>query len=253
MEKIFLIAGTEDGRKLAEFLLEKSFDVTASVVSDYGRKLLETCAGIKINDKPLDADELTEILRTGDFKFLVDASHPYAQNISANAIQAANAAQIVYVRYERAAVEFAYDKIFRVESYEAAAVKARELGKNIYLTTGSRSLKIFVDMLKDCNLTVRVLPTAEVLAQCEALGLTPKQIVAIQGRFSTELNAELFKHAGAEVIVTKNSGQLGGTDTKIQAAQILNLPVVVIDRPKIFYPNLAATFDDVIKLLGENS
>ena len=249
MKKIFLIAGTEDGRKLAEFLLEKNFDVTASVVSDYGRKLLETCAGIKINDKPLDADALIKILREGDFKFLVDASHPYAKNISANAIAAAQAAQIVYIRYERAAVDFDYEKIFRVEGYEAAAVKAAELGRNIYLTTGSRNLKIFVDMLKDCNLTARVLPTAEVLAQCEALGLTPKQIVAMQGRFSTELNVELFKHADAEVIVTKNSGQIGGADTKLKAAQILNLPVVMIDRPKIFYPNLAASFEDVLKTI----
>lgn len=251
--KIFLIAGTEDGRKLAEFLSEKSFDVTASVVSDYGRKLLETCAGIKINDKPLDKDELEEILREGDFKFLVDASHPYAQNVSTNAILAAQAAQIVYIRYERAEINFAYEKVFTVENYEAAARKAAELGKNIYLTTGSRNLKIFVDLLKDCNLTVRVLPTAEVLAQCEALGLSPKNIVAMQGRFSTELNVELFKHAGAEVIVTKNSGTIGGADTKIQAAQILNLPVVMIERPKIFYPNLASTFDDIFKFLEENS
>lgn len=250
--KIFLIAGTQDGRKLAEYLSDKKFDVTASVVSDYGRKLLETCAGIKINDKPLDKDELETILREGDFKFLVDASHPYAKNISSNAIEAANAAQIVYIRYERAEIDFAYEKIFRVESYEAAALKAAELGKNIYLTTGSRSLKIFVDRLKDCNLTVRILPTAEVLTQCEALGLSPKQIVAIQGAFSTELNVELFRHASAEVIVTKNSGQIGGTDTKIQAAQILNLPVVMIERPKIFYPKLAATFEDVLKLLEEN-
>ena len=250
--KIFLIAGTQDGRKLAEYLSDKKFDVTASVVSDYGRKLLETCAGIKINDKPLDKDELETILRECDFKFLVDASHPYAKNISSNAIEAARAAQIDYIRYERAEIDFAYEKIFRVESYEAAALKAAELGKNIYLTTGSRSLKIFVDLLKDCNLTVRILPTAEVLTQCEALGLSPKQIVAIQGAFSTELNVELFKHARAEVIVTKNSGQIGGTDTKIQAAQVLNLPVVMIERPKIFYPKLAATFEDVLKLLEEN-
>ena len=160
--KIFLIAGTEDGRKLAEFLSGKSFDVTASVVSDYGRKLLETCAGVKINDKPLDRDELEKILREEKFNFLVDASHPYAKNISANAIAAAQAAKIFYVRYERAEIIFDYEKIFRVESYEAAALKASQLGKNIYLTTGSRSLKIFVDLLKDCNLTARVLPTAEV-------------------------------------------------------------------------------------------
>ena len=251
-KKIFLIAGTQDGRRLAEFLSEKNFDVTASVVSDYGRKLLETCAGVKINDKPLDRDELEKILRTEHFNCLVDASHPYAQNISANAINAAHSAQIVYVRYERAEVAFAYEKIFHVDSYEAAALKARELGKNIYLTTGSRSLKIFVDRLNDCNLTVRILPTAEVLTQCEALGLLPKQIVAMQGPFSTELNVELFKHAGAQVIVTKNSGQIGGADTKLEAAKLLRLPVVMIDRPKIFYPNLAATFDDVLKLLEES-
>lgn len=250
-KKIFLIAGTEDGRKLAEFLSEKNFDVTASVVSDYGKKLLETCAGVKINDKPLDRDELEKILREESFNFLVDASHPYAKNISANAISAADAAQIFYVRYERAETDFDYEKIFRVESYEEAALKATELGKNIYLTTGSRNLKIFVELLKDCNLTVRILPTAEVLSQCEALGLTPKQIVAMQGPFSTELNAELFKHAGAEVIITKNSGKIGGADTKLEAAKILNLPVVMIDRPKIFYPNKAETFDDVLKILEE--
>ena len=248
-KKIFLIAGTEDGRKLAEFLSGKNFDVTASVVSDYGRKLLESCAAVKINDKPLDRDELEKILREENFNFLVDASHPYAKNISANAIAAATAAKIFYVRYERAEIIFDYEKIFCVESYEAAAVKASQLGKNIYLTTGSRNLKIFVDLLKDCNLTARVLPTAEVLSQCENFGLTPKQIVAMQGPFSTELNAELFKHARAEVIVTKNSGQIGGADTKLAAAKILNLPVVMIDRPKIFYPNKAETFDDVLKAI----
>lgn len=246
-KKIFLIAGTEDGRKLAEFLNGRGFDVTASVVSDYGRKLLETCAGVTINAKPLSRDDLERIL--GDFNCLVDASHPYAQNVSTNAIDATSAAQIPYIRYERAEVALAYDKIYPVDSYEAAAHKARELGKNIFLTTGSRNLKTFVDLLKDCNLTVRVLPTAEVLAQCEALGLTPKQIVAMQGAFSTELNVALFKHACAEVIVTKNSGQIGGADTKLASAQILNLPVVMINRPKLAYPNIAATFDDVLKFL----
>ena len=248
-KKIFLIAGTLDGRELAKFLIESGFDVTASVVSDYGRKLLETCAEIKINDKPLDAFELEKILREGDFRFLIDASHPYAKNISANAISAANAAQIFYIRYDRAEIDFDYEKIFHVDSYESAALKAAELGKNIFVTTGSRNLKIFVELLRECNLTVRILPTAEVLAQCESLGLSPKQIIAMQGAFSTALNVELFKHACAEVIVTKNSGQIGGADTKLEAAKILNLPVVMIDRPKIFYPNIAATFDEVLKFL----
>lgn len=242
--KIFVIAGTEDGRKLAKFLADKNFSVTASVVSEYGRKILEQYKNICINDKKLDSAELEKILRTENFNALVDASHPYAENISANAIAACDNAKIFYIRYERAETEITYKKIFHAESYEQAAEISKNLGKNIFLTTGSRNLKKFVDCADGCNITARILPTAEVLAEVEKI-LSPKNIIAMQGKFSTELNIELFKHAQAEVIVTKNSGEIGGADTKILAAEILNLPVVIIDRPKIFYPCIAKSFEEV--------
>ena len=246
--KIFLIAGTEDGRHLAKILLDAGHQVTASVVSDYGRKLLEQYKNLEVSEGKLNAEDLANVLRAGDFEILIDASHPYAENVSANAIAACENSAVNYLRYERAEVPLDYEKIFRVESYEDAAKKSSALGKNIFLTTGSRNLKKFLqsDAVKNCNVTVRILPTAEVLRECENLGLSPKQIIALQGKFSVELNVELFKHAQAEVIVTKNSGTVGGADTKIAAAKILNLPVVVIDRPKIFYPNLAKTFEEVI-------
>lgn len=250
--KIFLMAGTEDGRKLAEFLAENGFEVTASVVSEYGKKLLAQYENISVNDKKLDETELAEFLKVGKFNALVDASHPYAENASKNAVAACDDINIPYVRFERATGKFEPSvKVLHVATYEDAAVKAAELGKNIFLTTGSKTLKIFVDNLKGCNITARVLPTAEVLAECEKLGLTPKQIIAVQGPFTTEMNIEQFKHAQAEVIVTKDSGKIGGADTKIAAAQILNLPVVMIDRPKISYPNVAATFEEV-KLFLDN-
>ena len=247
--KIFLLAGTEDGRKLAEFLSSHGHNVTASVTTDYGRKILSGYKKINVNDKKLNAFELAEILR--EFDLLVDASHPYAVNASENAVDACKRAEIPYIRFERDEVEVSGENIFKVESYEEAAVKASELGKNIFITTGSRNLKKFIDApaLKNCNLTVRILPTAEVLKECENLGLTPNQIVAIQGPFSVNLNVELFKHCRAEVIITKNSGKVGGADTKFDAAKILNLPVVVIERPKIFYPNIAYNFYDVLNFV----
>ena len=245
---IFVIAGTEDGRELAGFLLNNGFEVTASVVSSYGKALLERYEGIKINDKKLDENELVELLLTGDFEVLVDASHPYAVNVSQNAMAACHKADIPYIRYERESIPLTYEKIFHVATYEEAAVKAAELGRNIFLTTGSRNLKIFVESpaLKDCNLIARVLPTAEVLAECEKLGFNPQNIVAMQGRFSTELNVEVFKHYQAEVIVSKDSGQIGGVDTKLTAAEKLNLPVVLIDRPKIHYDNVVSDFAAVL-------
>ena len=140
--KIFVMAGTEDGRKLAEFLLN------ASVVSDYGKKLLEQYAGISINDKKLNAAELAEILKAGKFTALVDSSHPYAQEASQNALKACTMTNIPYIRFERANAKFDALKLIHVENYEQAALKAAELGKNIFLTTGSKTLKIFVELLK---------------------------------------------------------------------------------------------------------
>ena len=247
--KIFLIAGTEDGRELAGFLLSKGYDVTASVISSYGRQLLEHYDGLKINDRALDAEELSTYLTEHAIDAVVDASHPYAANVSANAMKACRQKNIPCLRYERLENELNYDKIYHVNDYEAAADMAAKLGRIIFLTTGSRSLKIFVDRLKDCEIIARVLPTASVLNECERLGLTPKNIVAMLGPFSKAFNAAMFAHFRAEVIVTKNSGSVGGLDEKIAAAAELALPVVLIDRPKIFYDNLTHSFDGVLNFL----
>ena len=55
----------------------------------------------------------------------------------------------------------------------------------------------------------------------------------------------MYEKYGADVIVTKNSGTIGGTDEKFQAAKDLDIPVVVIDRPVLEYPNIAHTFSEV--------
>ena len=123
-------------------------------------------------------------------------------------------------------------------------------GKGDSLRSGfvcSRNLSKFTsaECLRDCRLIARVLPTAEVIGLCEDLGLAPDQIVALQGPFSAALNRELFLRYEAEVIITKNSGTLGGTDTKVQAAAELDLPLIVIDRPPLAYDCLCSTFEEV--------
>lgn len=252
---IFVAAGTADGRALAAFLLEAGFPVTASVVSGYGEKLLKRYPGLRVNDKPLDEDGLTRYIEENEAEVLVDASHPYARDVSVNAMAAARRAGIAYIRYERESVAVSYDKAYCVASYEEAAAKAASLGKNIFLTTGSRNLEKFVNSpaLSDCSLTARILPTAKVLAQCEAMGLTPKNIIAIEGPFSTELNEALYRQYAADVIVMKDSGQVGGTDTKIAAAMNMNLPVVMIARPALVYDNIAYTFEDVLSFVRDHT
>lgn len=253
---IFVAAGTQDGRELVAALLDKGYDVAASVVSQYGEQLLREngSRGLIVNDKPLDAAAMEAYFLEHDIKLCLDASHPYAANVSENAMQAAHKQGIPYLRFERDLTALDYKNIHIVHSYAEAAGKASFLGKRIFLTTGSRNLKSFLseNCLADCVVTARVLPATGVMSLCEEAGLRPGQIVAMQGPFSVELNKALFLHYKAEVIITKNSGSLGGTDTKLQAASELGLPVVVIDRPRLSYDQVAYNFEDVLAFVQEN-
>lgn len=248
MARIFIAAGTQDGRELAGYLLEHGFSVTASVVSKYGESLLQKYHGIVVNCEPLDVDGFVAYFAEHGIGLFVDASHPYAANASANAMEACRRAGIPYIRYERQETPLDYEKAVYVHDYAEAAEAAARLGKNIFLTTGSRNLAAFAqaEVLQECELTCRILPEPEVVQQARELGFSPANIVALQGPFSVELNKELYKKYGAQVIVTKNSGQTGGTDTKFTAAIELGLPIVIIDRPKLAYDNLAESFEQVL-------
>lgn len=250
---IFVAAGTQDGRELASYIAESGYETVASVVSRYGKSLLEIYPRLRINDQPLDREGLKAFLVSHGVTHFVDASHPYAEQVSCSAMSVCRELAIPYIRYERRKSPIDYDNIHSVICYEDAAKVAASLGNNIFLTTGSRRLHIFKESsaLVGKNLIIRVLPDAKVLAACEELGFSPKQIIAMQGPFSERLNEELYKKYQAEVIVTKNSGDIGGTDTKIAAAMRLSLPIVLIDRPEMHYDIVAESFEEVIAFIGK--
>lgn len=252
---IFVAAGTKDGRELAAQLLQWGCAVTASVVSRYGEQLLQEDVSGKllINGQALDAKALRSYLLVHHIRAFVDASHPYAVQVSNNAMAVCRELKIPYLRYERAMTQYVYEKLFRVPDYGTAASTAASLGKHIFLTTGSHSLRFFreAEVLQNCVLAARVLPTPAVISACADLGFTPQYLAAMQGPFSTELNCALYRHYQAEVIVTKDSGHIGGTDAKIEAAARLELPVVMIDRPSVAYTRLAASFEEVWEFVRE--
>ena len=77
-----------------------------------------------------------------------------------------------------------------------------------------------------------MLPTSNVIKMCEDLGMKAKYILALQGPFSYEMNLAMIHDYHADVMVTKNSGLIGGSDTKLKAAMDAGISVIVIDKPK---------------------
>lgn len=251
-ERIFVAAGTSDGRELAGYILGQGYQVTASVVSSYGESLLKRYRGLQISCEALDTDGFVQYFGQHDTDVFIDASHPYAADASLNAMEACRRAGVAYIRYERQQTPLDYAKAYYAADYQAAAMKAAELGERIFLTTGSRNLEAFArsEALRGRELICRILPEPEVVRLAAGLGFTPANIVAMQGPFSLELNKELYKKYDAQVIVTKNSGAAGGTDTKFAAAMELGLPLVIIDRPKMQYEHIAYTFEEVLAFIA---
>ncbi|WP_088102342.1 precorrin-6A reductase [Halalkalibacter urbisdiaboli] len=232
---IFVLAGTSDAREVAISLKDEGFQVLASVVTESGAKSLEE-AGIEARVGRLTAEDMGQLLHDIGAAFVVDASHPFAEEASKNAVSATKAANIPYIRYERqsSAIE-TNENITFVSSYKEAAEFAAKHKGVVMLTTGSKTLATFAKKLlglPDIRMIARMLPRKDNMELCDELGVEQRNIVAMQGPFSKELNVALYKQYGVTLVITKESGKIGSVDDKIEAAKELHLHVVVIERPK---------------------
>jgi len=255
---ILVMAGTKEGREIAQNLSAQGHMVYESSTSHYDhRGLKEKVAilsgaedqGVIRITESLSQEKIMELAKEKGIELVVDATHPYAVNASLNAIAACQELGIKYIRYEREKTDLPISSlILPVKNYDEAAARAFSLGKRIFLTIGSRQLKPFVELGRHFHafLIVRVLPWEESIRTCHSYGLSPDQILAMQGPFSKELNMALFKEYKAEVVVSKNTGLEGGFKAKLDAALALNIPIVVIERPKIDYPVLAYHYSQIL-------
>ena len=252
---ILLLAGTIDARLLLRRLKADHQRVAVSVTTEYGAALLAEEPD-RINQRKLDAVELQQLLADWQITLVVDATHPYAAEASKNALHATQAANIPYFRFERSSFtvdeQAAAGLLHKVASTAAAAAAAGQFGETVFLTTGSKTLPAFVahPALQGKRIVARVLPETAVLAECRALGLQPRDIVALQGPFSEGLNRELFLAYDAQVVVTKESGTAGGCDTKVAAALALGIPVVMIERPALAYGRSTDDIEELLRWIG---
>lgn len=236
---ILVLAGTKDSREIIKILKEEGYSVLASVVTNYGAELL-TDLEIEVIKGKLTDQKIKNLAATYKLETIIDATHPFAKQISKAAMQVSNDEEINYIRFEREKVEVSnHDLVTKVEGYQQAAQKAKEFDK-ILLTIGSKNLNYFTAQVEDwsARLIARVLPKAKFIKQAEELGFNPKNLIGMQGPFSKKINKILLKEYNIDVLVTKASGKTGGLDTKLEAAWELGVAVILITRPQLAYKNI---------------
>ncbi len=246
--KILQLAGTSDARQLAIELKRHGFDVLTTVVTSNAAIELQASELQVLVGRLTDTD-LIQLIKERQINVVVDASHPYAEEASKNAIKAAQMTGTPYIRFERPSQKFDDELIIKVDSYgEAAELAAKKQG-NIMLTTGSKTLQIFTDKLlslPNTRVIARMLPRKDNMEKCEELGLPQKNIIAIQGPFTMEFNKALFQQFQVTLMVTKESGKEGAVDEKVEAAVELGIETILIKRPRIQYGITYSNVQDVI-------
>lgn len=225
---VLLFGGTTEGRLLSRDLADAGMRVTVSVATEYGREKEQSQPGVTVVTGRRGPEEITSML-TG-FDCCVDATHPYAVQASADIRSACAAAGVPVFRLERARSAIPADAVTAASAAEACAFLRTTAG-TVLLTTGIKELPDF-SALPPERVVLRTLPTPDNVRAALAAGLPHKNIIAMEGPFSEELNEAVLRQWNIKWLVTKDGGTVGGFPEKVRAAAETGAGLVVIRSPE---------------------
>ena len=234
---IGFILGTSEGRKILSLINKYTNDIAVSTATTYGGELLREFNIKVLNTKPLNKEEMLNWLRFNKIDILVDASHPYAQEVTKTALECANYLEIQYVRYERqgALENVNGEDVIRVKHYDEAIDIIKKIEGNVLNTTGGNNVSKFLNLDFKHRVIHRILPSPKVLTKIVEAGINIKDIIALQGPISYELEKAFIKQYDVKAILTKDSGLEGGVLEKLKAVRECNIKLIVIEKPKFTY------------------
>lgn len=157
---------------------------------------------------------------------VIDATHPFAASISANAARASARAGLPLLAIRRPAwTRGSGDLWAEVDSIDAAVIALGPDPKTVFLTIGRQEAGAFAAAPQHAYLARTIEPLGD------ALPVPRLTVLQARGPFDAQAEAALMRAAGIEIVVSKNAGG-GATYGKIAAARALAIPVVMVRRPE---------------------
>jgi precorrin-6A/cobalt-precorrin-6A reductase len=247
---ILLLGGTSETAPIATALAIAGFKVLVSTATDVPLNVGDHW-DISRRSGKLDGDQMVRLANQRGVIAIVDASHPYATAVRANARSVADRLKIPYLSWARPPIPEQDSLTTSVPDHDTAANIAFSFGLPVLLTTGSRNLEPYV---REANATgvrlvARVLSHPASIEACRRAGIADDNILSGRGPFSVEDNLSIIKKFGIRVLVTKDSGVAGGVLEKLEAAHLARCRVVLVQRPA--KSSGLEGFSDVSELVGE--
>lgn len=244
MNKVLLFGGTGEGRALAEWMVARDIPHTVCVATEYGETLLP--AGAEAHVGRMDSGEMEALMRAGGYSLAVDATHPYAVEVTEHIRAAAEAAGLP--RPPAGAAARRRGALPQGKGHGRGGGHAGADARSCAAHHRQQGAAPLCPPRTAERCYPRVLPMADSLERCLTLGFPPKNIICMQGPFSRELNVALLRQYHIQTLVTKDTGGYGGFREKAEAAREAGCALLVVERPS---RETGLTLEEIQKKLME--
>jgi precorrin-6A/cobalt-precorrin-6A reductase len=243
--RALILGGTGDANQLAGALARGGID---AIYSYAGRTKIPLPHELPTRTGGFGgADGLADFVRRESITHVIDATHPFAAEMSRHAVMACTAAKIPLIALERAPwAREASDNWIDVSDIAAAVAALPEKAARVFLAIGRQHIAPFATKPQH-TYTLRFVDAPD-----GALPLPEAKVIVARGPFSLESELELMRSRGIEWIVARNSGGTGAR-AKIDAARALSRPVIMIARPELPERPQVQSVDDVLAWLGHDA
>ena len=243
-QRLWLIGGTSESVELAIAIAALNLSCTVTVTTTAAQALYPETPSLRVKVGCLHDQQLAEFWQQEQITAILDASHPYAVEISRIAIAAAINHHIPYLRFERQRVQEQPNnsQVIYLDSFDTLINGNYLYQQRVLLTLGYKALPLFRNWQDRATLFARILPSVTSLQAASDAGFSSDQLIAIRPPVSAELEQALWHHWQISLVVTKASGVAGGEEIKQKVAVELGIPLIVIQRPIIEYPQQTSDF-----------
>jgi precorrin-6A/cobalt-precorrin-6A reductase len=225
MTRALILGGTGDANRLADALAREKID---AIYSYAGRTKIPLPHALPTRIGGFGgAAGLADFIRTGAITRVIDATHPFAAEMSRHAVEACNATATPLLALERAPwTRIAGDRWIEVADIAAAVAALPHAPARVFLAIGRQHIAPFVAKPQHAY-ALRFVDTPD-----GALPLPNAEVIVSRGPFTLADDRELMQTRGIAWLVARNAGG-DGARAKIDAARELGLPVIMITRPEL--------------------
>ena len=243
--RALLLGGTGDANVLAEALVRADIDAIYSYAGrtqiPLGHALPTRIGGFG------GALGLADYIKQERITHVIDATHPFAAEMSRHAVEACAATDIPLIALERAPwVRTSDDNWIEVADIDAAVAALPDAPTRVFLAIGRQHIAPFAAKPQHAY-TLRFVDAPD-----GALPLPNAEVIVSRGPFTLEGDRELMHSRGIDLLVARNSGGTGAR-AKIDAARELGLPVIMIARPALPERPRVESVEEVLAWLGHDA